>query len=215
MLDKYIVNQLKGILIPTGVNYNLTKTLNYGEEVLWDGQNVTLSDGEKMRLPALQGAITQRWLVPASEFKKVDMPLLNSTSKYNVVKQQDSIIDLKSIQHLRKFSDTEEIRYDMAPSKVSIDVSNTSLDTLQAQKPPQRQKVARASREVDNSSYRQTSLEEEIQEILADWDKNRSVKKRVQEAVECYGNSPEIIEAICGFEVPLVAQKIREHLKSK
>lgn len=52
----------------------------------------------------------------------------------------------------------------------------------------------------------------EIAEIKAGWDKQRQWQKRVNEAVEFYGDWPAALEAICEIESPAVVKHIRSRL---
>lgn len=54
----------------------------------------------------------------------------------------------------------------------------------------------------------------EIAEVLQDWNMRRHWRKRVQEAVDFYGDWPEVLDAICKVESPKVAEQIRARLKA-
>jgi len=54
--------------------------------------------------------------------------------------------------------------------------------------------------------------DEEIAEIVEGWSTRRNWHKRVEEAVDFYGDWPEAIEAICDKESPKVAAQIRSKL---
>ena len=56
------------------------------------------------------------------------------------------------------------------------------------------------------------SEDEEITEIVDGWSTKRNWQKRVQEAVEFYGDWPELLDAICAIESPKVAEQIRKRL---
>lgn len=54
--------------------------------------------------------------------------------------------------------------------------------------------------------------DEEIAEIVAGWSTKRNWQKRVEEAVDFYGDWPEALDAICAKESPKVAEQIRSKL---
>lgn len=70
--------------------------------------------------------------------------------------------------------------------------------------------VAGATRKTPPPS--EMSESDEITEILGNWNKKRNWQKRVQEAVDYYGDWPEAITAICDFESEKVAAQIRSRL---
>ena len=53
---------------------------------------------------------------------------------------------------------------------------------------------------------------EEIGEVLEGWNTRRNWQKRVDEAVEFYGDWPEALDAICAKESPNVAKQIRSKM---
>lgn len=55
----------------------------------------------------------------------------------------------------------------------------------------------------------QKTPDEEIAEITANWNVKRNWQKRVEEAVEYYGNWPEALEAIYAIESPAVIKQIK------
>jgi len=54
--------------------------------------------------------------------------------------------------------------------------------------------------------------DEEIALIVEGWNTKRNWQKRVEEAVDFYGDWPEALDAICAKESPKVAEQIRSHL---
>lgn len=58
----------------------------------------------------------------------------------------------------------------------------------------------------------QKTPDEEIAEITANWNVKRNWQKRVEEAVECYGNWPEALEAIYAIESPAVIKQIKSRV---
>lgn len=56
------------------------------------------------------------------------------------------------------------------------------------------------------------SAEEELEGVTSSWVKRRAVGKRVQDAVDFYGDWPEAIDAICAIESPKVAEMIRKEV---
>lgn len=56
---------------------------------------------------------------------------------------------------------------------------------------------------------------EEIQEVIDGWSTKRNWQKRVEEAVEFYGDWPEALEAIYGIESPAVVKQIQSRLAAK
>lgn len=212
---KYRVNKIYGILIPTGAKFEMTKTLTYGEEVEWDGANLTLSDGERMRIPSMAGAIDQGWLVPSEAFQPIQLSKPKKGSKFAYQKNQDVLVDLKEIQKMRQLDDHEEFQYKWtnAAKGVTTNVQQVSASSFESSKPPTR--IRKTASSSQNSSYRSSSVEEEVSDIVSSWDKKRSVNNRVQEAVECYGDFPEVIEAICEIEAPKVVSEIRKALAAK
>jgi len=57
------------------------------------------------------------------------------------------------------------------------------------------------------------SREEAIAEIVEGWDKARHWQHRANDVVDFYGDSPDIVDAICGVESPGVARQIKARVK--
>ncbi len=60
----------------------------------------------------------------------------------------------------------------------------------------------------------EASEAEEIAEIVADWNVRRNWQRRVNEAVDFYGDWPGALDAICAKESPKVAAQIRDRLEA-
>jgi hypothetical protein len=95
----------------------------------------------------------------------------------------------------------------MGAGAVSTPTPGDSLFAAAA-RPPE-EAVQELTQGLKHTGPQRKSPEDSIKEIVATWDKSQHWRARVSEAVECYPDSPAIIDAICAIEGPGIVKRIR------